>query len=265
MRLRALLLAGVMALSFTASQAQAVTNGTADGNAHPYVGALVAADWLRPGQKDVLCSGTLISPTVYLTAAHCTGYLESLGITQVWVTFDAEFSSKAKLYSGRMYTHPGYPGNEHDSLDIAVVVLDQPVRGITPARLPKAGMFDAMKAAGTLSGQLFTNVGYGGQERVIDAGGPVIGYLDTREVSVSSFSALNDTYLRLSQNVATGDSGTCYGDSGGPQFLGAGAGETNMVVSTTITGDSQCVSTNVDYRLDTPSARNFLGQFVVLP
>ena len=71
--------------------------------------------------------------------------------------------------------------------------------------------------------------------------------------------------MRLSQNSSTGDSGTCYGDSGGPQFLGAGANETNIVVSTTITGDSQCVSTNVTYRLDTASARAFLGQFVTLP
>ena len=63
---------------------------------------------------------------------------------------DAQFSSTAKLHSGRYYTHPGYPGNEHDSLDIAVVVLDQPVKGITPARLPAAGLFDTMKAAGTL-------------------------------------------------------------------------------------------------------------------
>jgi len=265
MRLRSLLLAGLLALAFTAPRARAITYGSPDGDAHPYVGALVAADWLRPGQKDVLCSGTLISPTVYLTAAHCTSYLESLGITQVWVTFDAQFSSKAKLYPGRMYTHPGYPGNEHDSLDIAVVVLEQPVHGITPARLPSAGMFDAMKAAGTLPSQLFTNVGYGGQERVVDAGGPVIGYLDTREVSVSSYNSLNDTYIRLSQNQSTGDGGTCYGDSGGPQFLGAGAGETNMVVSITITGDSQCVATNVDYRLDTPSARDFLARFVTLP
>jgi secreted trypsin-like serine protease len=265
MRLRSLLLAGLLALAFTAPQAEAITYGTPDGTRHPYVGGLIAEDWLRAGQKDLLCSGTLISPTVYLTAAHCTGYLESLGITQVWVTFDEKFTSTSKLYAGRMYTHPGYPGNEHDSLDIAVVVFDKPVQGITPARLPQAGMFDAMKAAGTLASQLFTNVGYGGQERTIEQGGPGIAYLDTRENSVSSFSALNDTYLRLSQNASTGDSGTCYGDSGGPQFLGSDAGETNLVVSTTITGDAQCVATNVTYRLDTPSARDFLARFVTLP
>ncbi len=264
MKKQAVLLTGVLALVL-AMPAEAITYGSPDGSAHPNTGALVAEGWLRPGQKDVMCSGTLISPTVYLTAAHCTSYLESLGITQVWVTFDEKFSSKSKLHAGRMYSHPGYPGNESDSLDIAVVVLDQPVRGIVPAALPPAGMFEVMQANGTLASTLFTNVGYGGQERVVEPGGPSIAYLDTREVSVSSYNALNPTYMRLSQNQATGNSGTCYGDSGGPQFLGAGATEQNRVVSITITGDSQCVSTNVVYRLDTPSARNFLARFVTLP
>jgi len=262
--MRLVLLTGLLTLML-AAPAQAITNGTADTGRHPNVGALVAADWYRPGQKDVLCTGTLISPTVFLTAAHCTTYLESLGISQVWVSFDEQFSSTAKLYEGRMYSHPLYGHDEHDSHDIAVIVLRQAVKGITPARLPTAGLFDQMKSAGTLSSQLFTNVGYGGQERALEPGGPSFSYNDAREVSVSAFDALNDTYMRLSQNAATGDAGTCYGDSGGPQFLGAGSTETNIVVTTTITGDSQCVSTNVTYRLDTASARAFLAQFVTLP
>jgi len=52
---------------------------------------------------------------------------------------------------------------------------------------------------------------------------------------------------------------------GGPNFLGAGASETNIVAATTITGDTPCRSTNVDYRLDAPSVRAFFGQFVTLP
>lgn len=66
-------------------------------------------------------------------------------------------------------------------------------------------------------------------------------------------------------NPARGDGGTCYGDSGGPNFLGAGATETNIVAATTIAGDFMCRATNVGYRLDTPSARGFLGQYVTLP
>ncbi len=63
----------------------------------------------------------------------------------------------------------------------------------------------------------------------------------------------------------TGDGGTCYGDSGGPNLVGAGATETPVIAGTTITGDALCKATNVTYRLDTPAARAFLGAFVILP
>jgi hypothetical protein len=62
-------------------------------------------------------------------------------------------------------------------------------------------------------------------------------------------------------NPSHDDGGTCYGDSGGPNFLGT----SDVIAATTITGDSVCRSTNVDYRLDTPSARNFLAPYVSLP
>jgi hypothetical protein len=78
-------------------------------------------------------------------------------------------------------------------------------------------------------------------------------------------NSVTTSWLRMSQNASTGNGGTCYGDSGGPNFLRAGATETNIVAGTTITGDTPCRSTNVDYRLDSPSARAFLGQYVTLP
>ena len=78
-----------------AGRAGAIAFGQPDDNLHPNVGALVA-DWDpdSPG-PDVLCSGTLIAPTVYLTAAHCTAFLESEGITQAWVTFAADYDEDA--------------------------------------------------------------------------------------------------------------------------------------------------------------------------
>ena len=79
--------------------------------------------------------------------------------------------------------------------------------------------------------------------------------------AVSEFRALNGAWLRLSQNPATGDGGTCYGDSGGPNFLGAGNGETDVVAAVTVAGDAVCRSTNVVYRLDTASAQEFLSTF----
>jgi secreted trypsin-like serine protease len=82
---------------------------------------------------------------------------------------------------------------------------------------------------------------------------------------VGMLNAVNPSWLRISQNPATGNGGACYGDSGGPNFLGAGSTETNIIAGITITGDAMCKSTNVIYRLDTESARAFLGQYVTLP
>jgi V8-like Glu-specific endopeptidase len=251
MRSRVLSLAAAAALLASVT-AYAITYGQLDGNRHPEVGALVGT---FNGQSYPYCSGTLISPTVFLTAAHC-----DLGTGQVFVTFDTKFSSKSRLYAGQYHADPLYNAAQDDPHDIAVVVFDRPIRGITPARLPAAGQLDRLPV-----NQKFTAVGYGGQEPVNQPGGPVIGYLDTREYAVSSLNAVNPAWLRLSQNQATGDGGTCYGDSGGPNFLGAGAAETNIVAATTITGDALCKATNVTYRTDTASARAFLGGFVNLP
>lgn len=230
----------------------AITFGQPDGNRHPNVGALVGT---FDGQTFPYCSGTLISPTVFLTAAHC-----NIGTTTVFVTFDTKFSSRSKLHTGTFYSDPQFNFTQSDPHDIAVVVFDKPVHGIAPARLPAAGQLDGLKV-----NQKFTVVGYGGQEPLNQPGGPVIGFLDTREFSVASLNSINPAWLRLSQNQATGDSGACFGDSGGPNFLGAGATETNVIAGTTITGDALCKATNVIYRLDTDSARNFLGAFVTLP
>jgi secreted trypsin-like serine protease len=251
---RLLVLTAALAATFVliASPAYAITYGQSDGNRHPFVGALVGT---FSGETYPYCSGTLISPTVFLTAAHC-----DVGTTRVSVTFDSAYSAKSKLYTGSYYANPLYSQTQDDPHDIAVIVFSKPIQGITPAQLPTLGQLD-----GVSKDQQFTAVGYGGQYPVNQPGGPVIGYLDTREYAVSTFNALGPGYLRLSQNPATGNGGTCYGDSGGPNFLGAGSAETTIIAGTTITGDSLCKSTNVTYRLDTQSARAFLGQYVTLP
>ncbi len=258
-----------IALALLVSPARAITYGEPDYNRHPNVGALIA-EWRIQGVKEELCSGTLISPTVFLTAAHCTAYLESLGIpnNQVWVSFDQDVdpvTRSTNLIQGTWVTNPDYNQRQSDPGDLAVVLFARPVRGITPASLPAAGLFDRMAAQGQLNGQKFTGVGYGVREPQIGGGPPYFPFDGMRWMSVSEFSALNDAWLRLSQNVHTGNGGTCYGDSGGPNFLGAGSTETNIVAAVTVTGDSMCLATNVTYRLDTQSARLFLGRYVALP
>ncbi|HYC88365.1 MAG TPA: trypsin-like serine protease [Thermoanaerobaculia bacterium] len=242
-----------VALLLFALPALAITYGQADGKLHPNVGALVGE---FEGQLYPFCSGALISPTVFLTAAHCNPG----GTGRLHVTFASDFDGNAKLHAGTFHGDPLYNWAQNDPHDIAVVVLDQPVKGVAPARLPAAGSLGSLGPS-----QQFTAVGYGAQESPSQPGGPVIQYYDVREYSTSTLNSINPAWLRLSQNPATGNGGTCYGDSGGPNFLGAGAGETNVIAGVTVTGDMFCKSTNVIYRTDTPGARAFLGQFVTLP
>jgi secreted trypsin-like serine protease len=260
---RAALVVATMALAILLASgvASAITYGHPDGNRHPYVGALVGAD--EDGEF-VFCSGTLIAPDVFLTAAHCTAAIEQFGFDFEGVTFDNVFDPETSVvYPGTPHTNPAYPGPSSDTKDIAVVVLDEEVTGIQPASLPRAGLLDRLARNDSLKGQRFTAVGYGATERTheLGSGTPVFGEGGTRMYSVSTFAALNKAWLRLSQNPSTGDGGTCYGDSGGPNFLG----NSRTIVSITITGDSVCRATNVTYRLDTPSARAFLGNYVELP
>ena len=205
------------------------------------------------------CSGTLISPTVFVTAAHCG----DAGQTTARVSFASEYQPGATTYSGRYVPTPQYSGSQSDPHDIAVVVFDKAVPNITPARLPTAGLLGDMRTTGTLQTSTFTSVGYGSLAPVNGPGGKTYTYTDTRNQASGSLNSLTNAWLRLSQNPATGNGGTCYGDSGGPNFLGDT--HSNLLVATTITGDTACRSTNVDYRLDTPDARAFLGQYVALP
>jgi V8-like Glu-specific endopeptidase len=244
-------------ISFTAllaaltvvSPAGAITNGTADGNAHPNVGGLVAPTAYSDGTW-LYCSGTLVSPTVFLTAAHCAEG------DRVRVSFSSAYQDGDRVYTGTFHGDPAYNQSQSDPHDIAVVVLDRAVKGIAPAQLPKAGSLS--KLSGT---QQFTSVGYGAYEVTNQPGGHQYLYDDVRMVATGTLNTVTQSWLKISMNPSHGDGGTCYGDSGGPNFLGS----TGIVAATTITGDSVCRSTNVDYRLDTASARAFLGQYVVLP
>jgi secreted trypsin-like serine protease len=248
---RRLITAAVLLAALTAvSSASAITNGTADGQRHPNVGGLVAATQYSDGTW-LYCSGTLISPTVFLTAAHCAEDGERVG-----VTFDTAYQAGDKVYYGTFEADPLYNKSQSDPHDIAVVVFNKAVRGITPAKLPTANSLSNLSGS-----QKFTSVGYGAYEVTNGPGGHQYLYNDVRGVATGTLNSTNASWLRISMNPSTGNGGTCYGDSGGPNFLGA----TQIIAAITITGDAVCRSTNVVYRLDTQSARSFLGQYVALP
>ncbi len=257
-RLGLVAVAAAALVAVVASPAAAITNGAPDGNGHPEVGALIANTVFSDGTW-AYCSGTLISPTVFVTAAHCG----DPGQTTARVAFSSHYQDGDPLYVGRYIPDPRYRKVESDPFDVAVVVFDTPITTITPAQLPTANLLDQLKTDGTLKTATFTSVGYGSLAPVNGPGGETYTYTDTRNVATGSLNSLTKTWLRLSQNASTGNGGTCYGDSGGPNFL-AGT-SSHLLVATTISGDTACRSTNVDYRLDTDGARSFLGQFVTLP
>jgi hypothetical protein len=257
------------------SVARAIVYGFIDtNNAFANTGAFLVKS--PTGQIFPICTGTLISPTVFLTASHCTQFFEQdlapQGYT-AFVSFDnpIPFGDLTDRRTNlipvtRVVTNPGFNQTQSDPGDIAVLLVrERDTHHITPAKLPTAGLLDQLSAQNGLQNAVFTPVGYGLQNRVTGGGPPF--FQDRNPVprmfAFSGFNSLNQAFLRLSQNVSTGNGGTCFGDSGGPNFFNNN-GE-SLVAAITITGDSVCRSTNVTYRLDIASSRNFLAPFVTLP
>ncbi len=252
----------------SASPARAISYGVPDGNEHPNVGSMV----VRVGDDYYQwCSGTLISPTVFLTASHCTAPLDSIFDenpgSELLITFDPTISTSSTFYTGVWHTNPNYlTANGYDDPgDVAVVVLSTEPAGITPALLPTAGLLDELKDEHILNDTLFTAVGYGTVRDTKKTAWQALEDNLDRNRADQEFLSLTAAWLTNSMNLATGNGGTCYGDSGGPHFIHLDGVETDIVVSVTVTGDANCKATDKTYRVDTAAARDFLAEFVSLP
>jgi len=247
------LLVVVSALVLAAAPARAILNGAPDGNGHPYVGLVT--------NFNSVCSGAAISPTVFVTAAHCFDYAGE----PVFVTFNPEgvFSEtfEADLVTGIWYPDPafcigcapGLPG--FDTHDLAVVVFDQPVDLPYFAQLPWQYQADALPKKSQV-----TSVGYGIQAREKKL---QPGELFTRYAGVSTISPANGRlsaeFLKLSANPGQGRGGICFGDSGGPNLL---AGTDTILSINSFVTNGNCAGVTYSYRLDTPEALGFIGGFL---
>jgi hypothetical protein len=253
------------------------------------VGAFVAqydhdGDASTPDRVRWVCSGTMISDDVYLTAAHCTTDWPAgtrLGVSLAQDTQAEIDAARAAGLSGdelfeevavegTPHTDPAYPGSSSDPHDIAVLTFgdDGATRlrerwgDFQPAQLPTAGQMDELGPQG-MNDLDYTIVGYGTQEATREPGGHVHYGGGQRLKAPASFNSLTNAWLKLDMHATHGNGGACYGDSGGPNFAEVD-GEL-VLFGTTITGDTPCYATNVTYRMDTPSAREFLDDFVTLP
>jgi hypothetical protein len=222
-----MLACALVALSAVTS-ALAVMGSTPDGDAHPYVGALVV-------DGAVQCSGVLVSPTVFATAGHC-----GTDGARVAVSFDAKLGERWNLLEGTIEIDP------RKKADLAVVVLDA-AAPVAPASLPQAGAVDAIVRRTPV-----TSVGYGYSS--IGADGSFV-YDGLRRRADSPVKKSSKLYL----TVSTREAGPCMGDSGGPQLAG------DTVLSVTSGGSKDCSGTAEGYRLDSAPARAFLAEFVRLP
>ena len=256
-------------LIFVPRRVSAITYGFVDSNnTFRNTGAFIVKSSSN-GQIFPICSGTMITANVFLTASHCTAFFQQELAAEGFVPYvsldqslpfgDSTSNKTTLLAVSHVVTNPNYNKSQSDSGDIGVLILQKDVHGVTPATLPACGLLDQLLAQNGLKDASFTNVGYGVQNRIVSGGVPFFQDLNPvpRMYSFSSFNSLNGGYIRLSQNPSTGNGGTCFGDSGGPNFMTLNGSQ--LITSITITGDSVCRSTNVDYRLDTQSVQAFLA------
>jgi hypothetical protein len=269
-RLLALALAALAAAAIQwpgVSPAHAVPFGEPDGTRHPYVGVMIA----EQPQGPISCSGTLLAPTVFLTAGHCTA-----GNLQTWVKFTptiappppglppdvlfAFLNDPANGWTkGTAHAHPNFafaptPGTWPLQYDTGVVVLNQPVAQSTYGALPAPDVLSTIRGAQSNN---FTIVGYGLQGFIR----PFFGdarerYQGTLQLITLASHTNGGQFATFTNNPGVGG-GACFRDSGGPVFRAG----TNTIVAT-VSGGHNCIGNDKYFRTDTAVALAFLHQYV---
>jgi hypothetical protein len=256
----------MLVLLVFATQSWAVTDGDLDGEDHPHVVLILMEVGGVPAFR---CSGTLLSATVVLTAGHCTNNFPDAPFTgmRVFTESDVDGGNNSYPFAGPnsveavdWHAHPLYETAPFFVHDVGVIILEAP--GVvlnTYGVLPGEDQLDTLKKRRGRQDTTFTSVGYGLQrinpvfieaERVRMVANPRL-----IQINVPGFTG--DFSLLLSNNHSTG--GTCFGDSGGPNFLGNG----NVVGGVTSFGlNGNCAGTGGVFRTDREDVLDFVNTFL---
>jgi hypothetical protein len=249
-----LTIAGLVA---TVAPVITVTNGQPDGNAHPYVGLAIQA---APGGGFFVCSGSALSETVFLTAAHC--FDPELPVLVSYKS--APPFTAADFTVGSFHPHPDWcigcgPGLVgFDTHDVAVVELVASSDPGSFAELPPLGLVDELPMRTEVD-----LVGYGVQDFNRGGGQPQPVVLLTRyfapSLLVQSNNRSSSEFIKLTANPAKGKGGVCFGDSGGPDLLG----DTNVVLAVnSYVTNSNCAGVTYSNRVDLAAIQDFILEFL---
>src|SRR5690242_2681568 len=232
---------------------QLISNGRPTGSAYGGGGVLLI-DEGADRTIDFLCSGSLIAPTVFLTAGHCI----SPPGADYYISFAPDViplpPASQLIKSSTAFRAP--------DTDVGVVILPAgSTAGVPVYDLPSLGLIDALKKGGVLARETAVVVGYGVASL---HRGPATSDLDgVRRVAETKVLSIKGQFLEIADaHGQSGQGGTCGGDSGGPVFLGS---DPNVIVAITSAGfPAGCHAIGIYTRVDTQAALSFLSQFVGL-
>ena len=257
---RAALLA-LLAL-ITASPANAINFGQPDSdNDYPWVGLMLGLD----AEGFFVCSGSLIAPTVFLTASHC---LDAPAVYFVTMRKQSPYSLSRDFVVGTPYTHPGWNGafTIPNTSDVGVIVLDESLPGPYGMLAPQDFVDTLLLRRGTQDLR-FMAAGYGLQNsQPVQSRKPSDGWDLSRYIGeqrlMQTDSIWTDGYnIQLTNNPGLGNGvgGTCSGDSGGPIFHKA----TGYIVAVNSFGVAPyCKGNDYAYRTDTQYSLEFIQMFL---